>query len=100
MFARMVRAGLFGLFVGVGAASAKPPGPPMNPAVDGHEPTPMSRDFHDPEAKRTSFFGPTALPPPAAPERLPTADWYDRLRAVLDGHLTIPLGKVELLNNH
>lgn len=79
-------AGLLGVVVAAGVAVAdKPAGLPIDPLVEGREPTPLAREFHEPDRPP---LPPESVAAPAAPK--PLAELIDVLLSLF----TFPLGLV------
>ena len=87
MFLRTGVLGLAGVLVGAGAAAAKPPGLPAGPPVEGREPTPIAREFHQPDARPAESLL-TWWAEPA-----PLEEFFSGLRSAVLNRLTVPLGR-------
>ena len=85
MFLRSGVLGLGGVLAAAGAA--KPPELPAGPPVEGREPTPIAREFHQPDAR----------PPEAVltwwTEPAPLEELFSGARAAVLNRLTVPLGR-------
>jgi hypothetical protein len=89
-----LRKGLLAMFAGIAVAGAASAEPPVNPLVEGREPDPVVRQFHDTE--RTTFgYSGAAQAPPAAEF---ATGWLlsTLLHDMLLDRLTMPLGTVPM----
>jgi hypothetical protein len=85
--------GLAGVLVAAGAAAARPPGLP--PHVEGREPTPIAREFHEPDAVVPAGGTVPALPRLTwTPDVTPLAGLITGVYDVMLNRLTVPLGAV------
>lgn len=78
---------LFGILGATGVAMAAAAAPPMNPLVDGREPDPVARQFHEPDRVYGGYVAPVE---PAAP-----STWVsigEGLWELMLDRLTFPLG--------
>jgi hypothetical protein len=82
--------GLAGVVVAAGVALAdKPAGLPIDPLVEGREPTPLAREFHEPDRPPQP---PEAVSGPAAPR--PIGELVEVILSLVTFQLgTVPVGE-------
>lgn len=87
---------LAGVLAAAGAGAAKPPELPVGPLVEGVEPTPLAREFYQPDVRGPEFGTRPALPgwDGRGAEASPLVDFITGVRAAVLNRLTIPLGMV------
>jgi hypothetical protein len=78
--------GLIGVVAAVGSMRAEPP---VNPLVEGREPNPVVREFHEPEPAPFSYGGPVQ-PERSQGEEVSVPSWWE----LMMNHFTVPLGTV------
>lgn len=97
--ARTMILGLAAVVAAAGLAAGKPPGLPIDPQVEGREPNPVARDFHEPEAVPAGFGAVSVAPATTGAEPGPNAGRLaalSRLGETILDRLTIPLGTVQM----
>ncbi len=83
------------LLLAAGVAGAKPPGPTADPHVNGHEPPPVVREFHQPvppAARQVTVVARSSPLREAKPDAPPGDDWFGLLRSLVRDRGTILLG--------
>lgn len=93
--------GLAGLLAAAGVAAANPPGDAVRPQVDGREPTPIARDYYEPEAAVAGFSAVASFPMKSLPRNaedgaIPLGDFASGFRNAVLNYMTVPLGTVPI----
>lgn len=92
MIRRTARLVIPGLLIVAGIANAKPPGPYVDPHMDGRESSPIEREHF----QLASITSSTSFYTPSTAEQTSMAGWWEWLQSVMKNGLTIPLGTVEV----
>lgn len=90
-----VRNGLLAMATGLAVAGTGAAQPPVGPGVEGREPNPIARDYHQSEPATFGYGGgPAAAARPSS--ALPGAGWWTVavVWEIMLDRMTVPLGTV------
>jgi hypothetical protein len=87
---------LAAVLAAAGAAAANPPGVADRPRTDGREPTPVARDYYEPQAVVIGFGSVPMMPAKKASPTL--GDFATEIHDAVMNFMTVPLGTVPVEN--